>query len=284
MPDDSDFAARTLVIVGVGLLGGSVAAAVRKRGLVQRIIGVGRNPDRLQAAQEAGLIDAFVTSCSEIAEPWDLGVIGTPVDRIVDDVRKLTATGSNSSLVTDVGSVKRSICDELADLASDGARFIGSHPLAGSHRSGFEVADADLFDGRTCVVTPLQNADAQAVERIASFWQAIGMRTVQMSPADHDAALATTSHLPHIVAAALAGILTEEQRPLTATGFRDTTRVAAGDPDLWVPILLHNAEAIEASLQTCAQALTAYRDAIHRRDAAELKMLLQLAKTSRDSL
>lgn len=274
----------TLCIVGVGLLGGSVALAAKRVGLAKKVVGLGRNPERLQAAVDAGVIDEFLTELPESAA-WDVVVVCTPVDRIAADVVRIAAVSSAGTMITDVGSVKESICEavERAGLP-EGVQFTGAHPLAGSEKAGFENARADLFDGRVTVVTPCNNAASSAKITAESFWKSLGSQIVEMTPRHHDEALATTSHLPHVVAAALTSALPESDRPLTATGFRDTTRIAAGDPDLWVAILLENVAAVSTSLDRFSESFGQFQRAIENRDADELKKLLQVAKRTRDSL
>ncbi|MBI1312272.1 prephenate dehydrogenase/arogenate dehydrogenase family protein, partial [bacterium] len=181
----------TLAIVGVGLLGGSVALAAKQRGLCRHVLGIGRNAERLQAAVDAGVIDSFATNIADVEPEWDLVVVGTPVDRIVADVRAIAECSRPGTLITDVGSVKGSICRELASGLPDGVQFVGSHPLAGSEQRGFEVATPDLFDGRVCVVTPHVASNAAVVERTIAFWESLGSRVVRMAPDAHDVALAT---------------------------------------------------------------------------------------------
>lgn len=280
--DSPQSADLVLAVFGVGLLGGSVATGAKERGLARRVIGIGRNPERLQAAVDRGIIDEFVTDPAQADGSWDLAVVATPVDRIPGDVRAIASASRPGAVVTDVGSVKASICESIGDFPADGVSFVGSHPLAGSEQSGFEAARPDLFEGRVTVVA--NNGPASAVSRVSSFWSALGATVVPLDPKTHDEALATTSHLPHAVAAALASILQSDQRILAASGFRDTTRIAAGDPDLWVPILLSNADALEASLDRFAESFELFRTAIRNRDVSELQKLLQDAKTSRDAL
>jgi prephenate dehydrogenase len=276
---------QVLAIVGVGLLGGSVALAAKARGIADRVIGIGRNPDRLQAAVDAGVIDEFLTKLPECDAPWTTVVIGTPVDRIAEDVRRIAAVSRPGTLITDVGSVKGSICEAVSNAGlPDGVNFVGAHPLAGSHKTGFEAARADLFDGKVTVVTMDSAAEDAANSAVRSFWEQLGSRVIEMSPAEHDAALATTSHLPHVAAAALADILPDRFRDLAASGFRDTTRIAAGDPDLWVAILLENADAVSNSLATFSESFGKFQAAIRKRDPDELKKLLQVAKRNRDAL
>lgn len=274
----------TVAIAGVGLIGGSLGAAVKRRGLARRVIGVGRHPGRLAEAQQRGLIDEFERDVGRAAARADIVVICTPVDQIVSHVREARRTARPGTCLTDAGSVKGVLCTALADLATGPCVFVGAHPLAGSEKSGFEYAQAELFQGRTCVVTPLPEHDADAVARVERFWSGVGMRVVRMSPQEHDAVLACTSHAPHVVAAALAAALRDEHRAYTATGFRDTTRIASGDPTLWTGILLQNAEAVLAALDQVEQSWTAFREALQRHDAEALKSLLQTAKHRRDAL
>jgi prephenate dehydrogenase len=270
----------TVVIVGVGLIGGSLAAALRQRRLARQVIGVGRDPARLEQVRAAGLIDAASTDLARSAARADVIVFCTPVDRVAAGVREAAKHVRPGTLLTDAGSVKQPICDALFDVPN----FIGSHPIAGSHRQGFEAADAGLFDGRMCVITPLPAAGASQVERLDRFWQAVGMRTVRMSPGDHDRALAMTSHLPHVVAAALARTLTEANRPLTGTGFRDTTRIAAGDPDLWCGILLQNAGRVLDGIDAVQRQLAEFRAALAAEDASEIRRLLLAGQQQRSHL
>jgi len=273
-----------IVIVGVGLIGGSIAAALRQRGFRGRILGVGRTAVRLESAQAAGLIDSGTTDLSAAAAEASLLIFCTPVDRIADGVLEAAGTCQPGTLLTDAGSIKRAICDELSTRLPSGVTFIGSHPLAGSEKQGFEHADADLFLGRVCVVTPDETTPHRSLEQLRSFWEFLGNRVIEMTPAEHDQILARTSHLPHVVAAALAGAFSDLPGELTASGYRDTTRIAAGDPDLWVSILLGNTEAVVSGLDRCGAKLAEFRDAITNRDAAALKSLLETAKRNRDAI
>ena len=166
-----------IAIVGVGLIGGSLAAAVKRYGVARRVLGIGRNPERLQGAHSAGLIDAWSTDPATVAEA-ELTVVCTPVDRIADDVKALWPSVRASSLVTDAGSTKRQICEDLAACLDKTCEFVGSHPIAGSHRQGFEAADPELYAGRVCVVTPAEHSTATAVEQtpaLKSFLEGVTM-------------------------------------------------------------------------------------------------------------
>ena len=282
MPNQTDqFTDTTSVaIVGVGLIGGSIAAALKSRGHHGCIVGVGRNADRLQSAVSAGLIDEFATDLAKVQA--DLNILCTPVDHIVSQARSIAANSDGKAIFTDVGSVKERICTDLnAELPG---RFVGSHPLAGSEKHGFEHADGDLFVNRLCVVTPSDHSPTEHIELIEQFWRSIGMRTLRMSPTEHDAALAQTSHLPHLVASVLAGCLPTDWLKLTSTGFADTTRIAAGDADLWTAILLQNRAHVLAACDRFETTWREFRNAIETRDATQLKQQLVRGKTVRDAI
>jgi prephenate dehydrogenase len=274
----------TMAIVGVGLIGGSIGRAVKARGLARVVLGVGRNASRLEAARRAGLIDEPLTDLSAAARRATVIVFCTPVDRIVAGVREAAAAAPAGVLLTDAGSVKAAICCELANGLPRGVEFVGAHPLAGSEKQGFEHADGELFQNRLCVVTPHATNSRKAIERIAEFWKRLGSKVVEMSPEVHDRALAETSHLPHLAAAALAGTLSAGNRELAASGFRDTTRIASGDADLWTAIFLENRTEVLASLSRFNALLTRFREALEKNDAGALHEWLKAAKISRDSL
>jgi len=274
----SAFRAETVAIVGVGLLGGSIAAAIKARRLVRNVVGVGRNAQRLVRAQQAGLIDAFATDVTEAGRQADFVVVCTPVDRVVDDVRLAVADCPDGLLVTDVGSVKGSICGRLKDLSGPRTAFVGSHPLAGSEKSGFEHASLDLLDRAVCIVTPTETAGVASVRRVCDFWTALGMAVVQLTPQEHDCIVAQTSHVPHVVAAALALLPAAEHGQFVASGFTSTTRVAAGDPDLWRAILAQNSDAVVEYLDQFASRLAEFRAALAQQNEDELRKLLTTAK------
>ncbi|MFO1042992.1 MAG: prephenate dehydrogenase/arogenate dehydrogenase family protein [Planctomycetaceae bacterium] len=270
----------TVVIVGVGLIGGSLAAALRSRKVARHVIGVGRDAVRLERARVAGLIDEVSTDVASVAARADVIVFCTPVDRVAEGVRQAARTARPDTLMTDAGSVKQPICDAVADIVN----FVGAHPIAGSHRQGFEAADAQLYEGRLCVLTPLESSPKLMVRRLDRLWKGVGMRTTQMSPSEHDQALAMTSHLPHLVAAALAQTLAVENRPLTGTGFRDTTRIAAGDPQLWTGILMQNAQHVAAGIEAVQHQLQKYQAALRDGNTDQILNLLKDGQQQRAAL
>ncbi len=274
----------TLTIVGVGLIGGSIGLAAKNRGLAQRVFGVGRNQARLDRAEALGAIDAGFLDLIPVVRESDFVVFCTPVDQIADQVLAAAYACASGTIITDAGSTKGQIVKAIEQRLPAGVPYVGSHPLAGSEKRGPEHAEANLFQDRLTVITPTSRTHPAALERTTSFWQALGSRVRLMSPQDHDKALALTSHLPHLLASALAGILPPELHDLTASGFRDTTRVAAGDPGLWKAIFEHNQGALLTSLIALTERLDQFRHVLEAGDWPGLDSLLTQAKKVRDAL
>jgi prephenate dehydrogenase len=274
----------TLTIVGVGLIGGSIGLAARRRKVARQVIGVGRNAESLRKAQAAGAIDRFTLDLSDGVKDADLAIFCTPVDQIAQQAREAAQACRNGALFTDAGSTKANIVRDLEGRLAGGPHFVGSHPLAGSEKRGPDHASADLFVGRITIVTRTPQTDARAFDQISAFWRALGSDVRCLDPETHDRALAATSHLPHLVASAVAGLLPAAWQPFTATGFRDTTRIAAGDPALWTAIFRDNAPAMCQALQGLTDRLAEFHDAIRNDDAGALMTLLSQAKQVRDAL
>ncbi len=274
----------TLTIVGVGLLGGSIAMAARTRGVAARIRGVDISRENLDHARAVGVIDdAFLEAGPACAEA-DLAVFCIPVDHIADGVLQAAGRCGAETTLTDVGSTKGRIVHEVEAGMASPVAFVGSHPLAGSEKQGVDFAHATMFHNRLVVITPTARTPAAAVDKVRHFWQAVGARVKTMSPEDHDRAVAFTSHLPHLLASALAGILPGDLAELTATGFRDTTRVAAGDPGLWSAIFRHNHDAVLSALDRLEARLREFREAFGQGHTISLEELLTQAKRVRDAL
>jgi prephenate dehydrogenase len=274
----------TLTIVGVGLIGGSIGLAAKRRGVARRVLGAGRQRPSLDRALAVGAIDEAHLDLAEAVHRAEVAVFCTPVERIAEQVLAAAPGCAAGTLLTDAGSTKAAIVRGIEGRLPDGVTFVGSHPLAGSEKRGPGFADPNLFQGRLTVVTPTPLTDPAAVERTAGFWRALGARVRLMDPEAHDRALALTSHLPHLVAAALAGILPPELHDLTATGFRDTTRVAAGDPSLWTGIFAQNRGAVLDALRRLRERLDAFQQALEAGDEAAIDTLLAQAKRVRDAL
>jgi prephenate dehydrogenase len=279
---------RQLAIVGVGLLGGSVAKAARLGGLARRIVGIGRDPDRLRPALDDGTLDLAVTDLDAGVREADVILLAAPVLAIEGLLERVWRAGPDGVLITDVGSTKRNIVRAAERLAATRPlAFVGSHPLAGSEQAGYRVARADLFRGATVVVTPTEGTELAALKKTTEFWEALGARVSSLDPETHDRTVAAISHLPHLIACALvdgAGRVEPAALELAARGFRDTTRIAAGDPDMWTEIFLANRDALSASVEAFRGALADLERVIAAGRTDALRAELARIKATREQL
>ena len=279
---------RQLAIVGVGLLGGSVAKGARLGGLARRIIGIGRDARRLRPALDDGTLDLAVTDLEGGVREADFILLATPVLTIEGLLERVWRAAPDGALITDVGSTKRNIVRAAERLAATRSlRFVGSHPLAGSEQAGYRVARADLFRGATVVVTPTEATELGALKKTTEFWEALGARVSSLDPETHDRTVAAISHLPHLIACALvdgAARVEPSALELAARGFRDTTRIAAGDPDMWTEIFLANRDALSATVEAFREALADLQRAIDAGQADALRALLARIKATREQV
>jgi prephenate dehydrogenase len=274
----------TVAIVGVGLIGGSIGLALRARGLAQNVVGIGRREASLICAREAGAITAGALKLEDGVSQADIIVVCTSVADVADHILRAAAASLAGALLTDAASTKASIVAQVEAAILTGKRFVGSHPLAGSEKSGVQFARADLFEKRVVVLTPTSKTADGDLEAASDFWSALGATIVTMTPDAHDHALASTSHFPHLIAAAVAAGTDKSNLPLTAGGWRDLTRIAAGDPELWTQILLENREHVLKSLAGFEKTMSAMRLALESADRAKLQQLLTEGKCVRDAL
>lgn len=274
----------TVAIVGVGLIGGSIGLALRRRNLAQRVVGVGRRAASLRRAKQLGCVDTTSTSIARGVADSELIVVCTPVGQIVDHVLEAASHCPTDAIITDAGSTKAEIVAAVENHSSGRVNFVGSHPLAGSEKAGAQFARHDLLDGRLVVVTPTSKSDKQLVESAELFWKSLGARVQRMTPAAHDEGLAAVSHLPHAVASALAAATPPKHLPLVAGGWQDTTRIAAGDAELWRQILLDNKGNLLNSLDRFERMLAKLRSAVETGNQAQLLRILEAGKDARDSV
>ncbi len=274
----------TVAIIGVGLIGGSIGLALRSRGLARQVVGIGRRQSSLKKARECGAVTSTTTNLSSGVADAQLVVVCTPVGNIVDHVQQSAATCPSDALITDAGSTKADIVAALDGRLPHDIGFVGSHPLAGSEQSGPLSAKDDLFDNRVVVVTPARHSDSRHVDLIEQFWKSLGGQVTRMSPRAHDEALAAISHLPHLLASMLAAATPKKHLPLAATGWQDTTRIAAGDVDLWRDILGQNRDHVLKSLGKFEKWLAKFRTALERDDPAQIAKLLEAGKQNRDAV
>jgi prephenate dehydrogenase len=271
----------TVAIIGVGLIGGSVGLALRGRGLAQHVVGIGRDADRLSRALELGAIDRATTDLERGIAAAEVAVVCTPVTEIAAQACRAAEGGPDDLLVTDAGSTKRRIVEAVERHARGASAFVGGHPIAGSERAGVAHARGDLFEGRTCVLTPTRRTPADRLRRARSFWSGLGCRIIELDPAAHDEALALTSHLPHAVAAALAASVPAEALPMAAGAYRDTTRVAAAAADLWTGIFRENRAPVLSAIARFEDRLATLRRALEDQDDLAIRLWWDAARDRR---
>ena len=275
---------QTVAIVGVGLIGGSIGMAVRKRGIVGSVVGIGRRQETLRVARRVGAVTHTTVDLAKGVAEAELVIVCTPVGRIVEDVRSVAEHCPPETLITDAGSTKQAIVEALDGTLPRGCRFLGSHPLAGGEKNGPAHASADLFEGRVAILTPTRNTRAEDYDQLEAFWSSLGSMVMQMPPEEHDRALGLTSHLPHAVAAVLATMVPENCFRLTGAGFIDTTRVAGSDADLWLQIFLANRENLLRALRQYQSELNGLVSALATPDPEKLHEILTRAKKNRNAL
>jgi prephenate dehydrogenase len=276
--------AGTITIVGVGLIGGSIGLAAKQRRIAQHVIGVDTNQARLEKARQLGAIDPAGYETSTATSLDDVVIVCTPVDQIAGQVLVMAKAAAKGTLITDSGSTKAIIVHEVENQLLEGVAFVGSHPLAGSERQGPDCAVPNLLDGKVVVVTPTKKSTPIALTRTVALWESLGANVRLMSPEDHDRAIAFTSHVPHLLASALAGSLDDSLRDLTASGFRDMTRIASGDPSLWTAIFTQNRQAVLSGLDKLDDRLKEIAESVRNADWPKLTSLLAQAKKVRDAL
>lgn len=273
-----------VVIVGVGLLGGSLGLALKARGLARHIRGVGRRQESLDKALAVGAIDEAHLKIASAAPDADLVVLCTPAALVTQALDELRETAPANAVVTDVASTKAVICAHAAQTWPKPLRFVGSHPMAGSEKFGPEHSDVHLYEGSYTVITKAADQDPEAYDAVRALWESVGSKLVELPPALHDSLVARSSHIPHITAACLSELaaqLGSEIRPVVGNGFRDLTRVAAGRPEIWRDICLTNRDAIVSSLDALGARLTEVRNLIAQDDGPGLDRFFESGCASR---
>jgi prephenate dehydrogenase len=279
---------RKVTIVGVGLLGGSLGLAIKRRRLADQVVGFVRRTASVAECKRLRAVDVATLDLQAAVRGADLIILCTPLAQMRPLVERMRRALSPGAIVTDVGSVKASVVRELQTLVGKaGAHFMGSHPMAGSERTGVSSARADLFVDAVCVVTPVAGTDAVALRQVEHFWKAIGCRVLRLAPEVHDRLVSRSSHLPQVAAVTLANLVLDpanakEQAALCANGFRDATRIASGSPEMWRDIALANRKNLDRTLGAFMAELQTFRRALRRGDGVALWKLLKRAKARRD--
>lgn len=271
----------TFVIIGLGLIGGSLGAGLRKRFPGARILGISRSRRKIQLAKQRKLIHDGSTRLEEVLPRSDVAFICTPVDSIAPIVAEVDRAARPGTIVTDVGSTKQTILRWADRQRFRNIWFVGSHPLAGSHLSGLEHSRANLFDRAFVFLTPTKRTDQRAKHVIASIWKRLGTRVHELSPELHDRVVSCVSHLPHAVASCLVNAVSGRSLRFGASGFLDTTRVAQSDPTLWTPIFLSNRIHLARDLKRFRTVLDKLIYDLKRCDPAGIKRMLTIASCKR---
>jgi prephenate dehydrogenase len=276
-------------LIGVGLLGGSLGLALRKRRLATHVEGFVRRDSSVSECEQLGVVHRASRDLAAVVRNADLVVLCTPLAQMTELTRCFAPHLKPGALVTDVGSVKGVVVRELEPLiAAAGAHFVGSHPMAGGEQTGPAAARADLFQDATCIVTPAAGTAPSALKLTEELWQKLGGRLLRVSPEFHDELVARCSHLPHVLAAALVNYVLSpahppEQAQVCATGFRDTTRIASGSPEMWRDIAMANREKLAAVLGAAIEDLQDLRRALRAGDSRTLEEFFEVAKLRRDA-
>ena len=282
------FHIKRLCIIGVGLIGGSLARALRETGCVERIIGNGRNRTHLQRAQALGVIDEYELDIAKAVRNADVVVVAVPLGAMAACFAAMKNAVTDKTIITDVGSAKQSVIDAMQTAFGELPKnFIPGHPIAGTEKSGVDAAFAELFSQRRVILTPHAQCDTHALNLVQQMWQHCGAQVLQMEARHHDEVLAATSHLPHMLAYALVDTLArlQDRREIfayAAGGFRDFTRIASSDPQMWHDICLANREALAQMLGVYITDLQRLLQAIEQNDSEYLKTTFSRAKSARD--
>lgn len=279
---------RRMALIGVGLIGSSIAHAARRGGLVGAIVGSARTRKSAETALKIGAIDGIADTAREAVKGADLVILCAPVGACGALSKEISDALEPGALVTDVGSVKSAIVEMCAPHIPAGVHFIPGHPIAGTEQSGPEAGFAELFDNRWCILTPTPDTDAAAVEKLTAFWEGLGSHVEIMTPEHHDMVLAITSHVPHLIAFNIVNtaehleqVTDKEVVKFSAGGFRDFTRIAASDPTMWRDVFLNNKDAVLEMLARFSEDLTHLQRAIRFGDGEEMFKLISQARELR---
>ena len=287
---ETEFHIKRLCIIGVGLIGGSLARALREAGAVDEIVGSGRQVESLQTGCDLGVIDRFETDPAQAVVGADMVVIAVPIGAMEPVLTRIAPVLDEQSVLTDVGSVKGEVVGIVRQVfGHTPARFVPGHPIAGTERSGVEASFATLFRNRRVILTPLVETDVDAHHRVRAMWQAAGAEVIDTGVRHHDEVLAATSHLPHLLAYCLVDTLARlddraEIFKFAAGGFRDFTRIASSDPKMWHDICLSNRDQLLALTELFSRDLAQLAEAVKAGDSEAIMKVFQRAKHARDNL
>ncbi|MBI5587157.1 MAG: prephenate dehydrogenase/arogenate dehydrogenase family protein [Deltaproteobacteria bacterium] len=286
----TDLHFKKVTVIGVGLIGGSLALVLRRKGLAGTIVGVGRGENNLETARRLGIIDSFTRDIAEGVKDSDLVLVAVPVLKIAGTIKEMAPHLKPGCIVTDAGSVKKAVVDEIEPIIPSGVHFVPGHPIAGTEHSGAEAAFPELYIDRKCILTPTSKTDKHALETVKKVWEAAGSKVMVMDAAVHDRILAAVSHLPHMIAYTLVNTVADMQErgddalSYSAGGFKDITRIASSSPEMWCDICAMNKESIVSMIEGFQARLESLKKLIKDGDLTGLKDDFERAKKVRDSL
>ena len=276
-----------ITIIGVGLIGGSLAKAIKENNLAKVVFGFGRDLNRLEKAQKANVIDQFSTNLKDAINDSDIVIIATPVGSFQEILSEIKPFLTSKIVISDVGSTKTNIASIVSQTLGDYSNyFIPAHPIAGKEKSGFEASESNLFNNRKVIITPLETSSPDSINLIQKMWEGTGADVDFMSPESHDELLGMTSHLPHMLAFSLVNYLISKNPSASiyaAGGFKDFSRIASGDAVMWRDICIQNKDQIIDHIRGYKKTLDSLADAIEKEDSERLELLFNSAKESRDS-
>ena len=279
---------KKVTLAGVGLLGGSLGLALKQRKLADLVAGLVRRKESIKECETHGAVDSATLDLHEAISGSELVVLCTPIAKMAALVKQMRPALAKGAIVTDVGSVKGGVVRDLEGLVNKlGGEFVGSHPMAGAERMGVAAARGDLFNNAVCIVTPTSKSDKTAVEKVEELWRSVGARPLRMSPELHDELVSRSSHLPHVLAATLANAVLDPKQPkqqgaLCANGFRDTTRIASGSPEMWRDIALANRENLVSALDAFVKDLQDFSQFLKSKNQKAIAKFFDTAKKRRD--
>jgi len=275
---------KKIAIVGVGLIGGSIGLAVKKKRLAKEVIGVTRRESSRQKALKFKAVDKATLNLKEAVKDADLVIIASPVGKITDLARASLKFMKKGAILTDVGSTKKHVVRKIEKFANKKVHFIGTHPMADSEKTGVENATSLIFDKAPLIIAKTKNTDKKALARVRRFWENLGCRTFVLSPEKHDMHVSLASYLPHVVSFALSASQTKDSLKFVAASFKDITRVSSSDPELWKDIFLSARPSVLKSIRVFSKSLKALEKAIRKKDAHAVRRFLSKAKSIRDGI
>ncbi|HTT97625.1 MAG TPA: prephenate/arogenate dehydrogenase family protein [Rhizomicrobium sp.] len=280
-----------VALIGIGLIGSSIAHGIRRANLAGHVAGCAHTPEILQRAKNVGFADSLHADAADAVRDADLVILAAPVGAFAEIAQEIGPALKQGAILTDVGSVKSAVLRDVGPHVPNGVHFIPAHPIAGTEQSGPEAGFAELFDGRWCLLTPPENTDAAALEKLKTFWARLGSKVEVMDAAHHDLVLAITSHVPHLIAYNIVGtaddlatVTQSEVIKFSAGGFRDFTRIAASDPTMWRDVFLNNKDAVLEVLGRFSEDLSALQRAIRWGDGDALFNLFTRTRDIRRSI